>query len=103
MNGLSRKLALGALVIIVLLALSFWAIMMTRATGSSEGRWAGVDEAVIEKYAADAGSPAREPLINTDNGDILLFVFAMAGGLGGFVAGYCWRMLFTGQRNKKPV
>ena len=56
--------------------------------------WAGVDETVIEKFAEKAGRPAREPFINTDQGDLLLFVFLIAGAAGGFAAGYCFRILF---------
>jgi cell division protein FtsL len=58
-------------------------------------KWPGVDEAVVEKYAKDHGREAREPLINTDQGDLLLFVFLIAGALGGFVAGYYWRVLIS--------
>jgi hypothetical protein len=36
---------------------------------------------------------AHDPLINTDQGDLLLFVFLLAGTVGGFAAGYYWRML----------
>ena len=56
--------------------------------------WSGVDETVIEKFAAAAGRPAREPLINTDQGDLLLFVFLVAGIVGGFIGGYYFRALF---------
>jgi ABC-type cobalt transport system substrate-binding protein len=62
--------------------------------------WTGVDETVVEKFAAQAGRPAREPLINTDQGDLLLFVFAVAGAAGGFVAGYYFRALFGPGGNK---
>jgi len=61
--------------------------------GEAPARWAGVDETVIEQYAQAAGRPARDPLINTDQGDLLLFVFLMAGVVGGFVAGYAYRSL----------
>ena len=57
-------------------------------------RWPGVDESVVEKYAEAAGRPARKPFINTDQGDLLLFFFLIAGAAGGFVAGYCFRELF---------
>jgi len=63
--------------------------------------WAGVDEKVVEKFALEAGRPAREPLIDTDRGDLLLFVFLVAGAAGGFVAGYCYRALFPPGRGKK--
>jgi hypothetical protein len=60
--------------------------------------WSGVDETVIEKFAEKAGRPAREPFINTDQGDLLLFVFLLAGIAGGFIAGYNFRTLFPSKR-----
>ncbi len=56
-------------------------------------KWGGVDESVVEKYAKEQGREAREPLINTDQGDLLLFVFLLAGAVGGFIGGYYWRTL----------
>lgn len=59
----------------------------------AEGKWAGVDEAVVEKIAAEHGREASEPLINTDKGDLLLFVFLLGGAAAGFAGGYYWRTL----------
>lgn len=59
----------------------------------ADNKWPGVDESVVEKYAKEHGREAREPFINTDQGDLLLFVFLLAGSAGGFMAGYSWRML----------
>lgn len=56
-------------------------------------KWPGVDESVVQKIAKEHGREAREPLINTDQGDLLLFVFLAAGAVGGFAAGYYWRKL----------
>jgi hypothetical protein len=56
--------------------------------------WEGVDETVVKKVAADAGHPARDPYINTDQGDLLLFMFLLAGVIGGFIIGYTFRGLF---------
>jgi hypothetical protein len=56
-------------------------------------RWSGVDEAVVERFAKEHGREAKEPLINKDQGDLLLFVFLIAGAGGGFLAGYYWRRL----------
>ena len=61
--------------------------------------WSGVDETVIEKFAEQAGRTAREPLINTDQGDLLLFVFLLAGIVGGFIGGYSFRALFPPGRS----
>jgi cobalt/nickel transport protein len=60
--------------------------------------WSGVDETVIEKFAEKAGRTAREPFINTDQGDLLLFVFLVAGIVGGFIGGYNFRALFPPKR-----
>lgn len=62
--------------------------------------WKGVDETVVEKYARQAGRPSRAPFINTDSGDMLLFVFLLAGTAGGFAMGYTFRILF---HEKKPA
>ena len=62
-------------------------------------KWTGVDESVVEKVAKEHGREAKEPPINTDQGDLLLFVFLLAGAVGGFAAGYYWRTL-TEQRTK---
>jgi hypothetical protein len=63
--------------------------------------WSGVDETVIEKFAEKAGRTAREPFINTDQGDLLLFVFLLAGIVGGFIGGYNFRVLFPPRRRTK--
>lgn len=60
-------------------------------------KWPGVDETVVERYANEHGREAREPLINTDQGDLLLFVFLMAGAVAGFAAGYYWKALMDGR------
>lgn len=79
--------------IALLLSLAFTA-MTCGVACSGESEWPGIDEAVVKKFAEQAGRPAREPYINIAQGDIQLFAFLMAGSLGGFVAGYYWRALF---------
>ncbi len=71
-------------------------------TAVSAAEWRGVDESVVEKYAEEHGRAARDPFINTDQGDLLLFVFLLAGAVGGFVGGYYWRQL-TERRQSTPV
>jgi len=62
---------------------------------ADEEKWTGVDEAVVQKIAKEHGREAHTPLINTDQGDMLLFVFLVAGTIGGFTAGYYWRILMV--------
>ncbi|HEY6872027.1 MAG TPA: cobalt ABC transporter permease [Geobacteraceae bacterium] len=63
--------------------------------------WTGVDEAVVEKIAREHGREARKPLIDPGEGDLLLFVFLVAGVVGGFAAGYSWRMLVSEKKRGK--
>jgi len=68
----------------------------------SGAKWQGVDESVVEKVAHEHGREAHTPLINTDQGDLLLFVFLMAGAVGGFAAGYYWRNLMEQGKVQAP-
>ncbi|MFC1906984.1 cobalt transporter [Chloroflexota bacterium] len=95
MKSLGRIITTGILVVIVALAVWGWLLLSQGVPEGAEGPWRGVDVTVIEKYAIDAGKEAREPFINTDQGDLLLFVFALGGAVGGFVAGYYWRKLIA--------
>jgi hypothetical protein len=52
----------------------------------------------VEKIAREHGREARPPLVDTDRGDLLLFVFLVGGAVAGFAAGYCWRLLVSEKR-----
>ena len=62
--------------------------------------YSGVDETVVERIAKEHGREAARPLLDPGEGDLLLFVFLVAGVVGGFVAGYSWRTL-TEKRRKR--
>ena len=63
-------------------------------------KWPGVDEAVVQRFAQEADRPPRDPYIHTDRGDLLLFIFLLAGVAGGFVGGYFYRELFPPKSTK---
>jgi len=86
----SSKLKAQSLGMMLLLLTAF--CILPPSTPADE-KWPGVDESVIEKVAKEHGREASEPFINTDQGDLLLFVFLLAGAVGGFVGGYYWRGL----------
>jgi ABC-type cobalt transport system substrate-binding protein len=69
----------------------------TLHTSLPAAEWSGVDETVVEKYAKEHGRAPVDPLINTDQGDLLLFMFLLGGAIGGFIAGYYWRTLTEGR------
>lgn len=84
-----------------LILILFGAVLLgPTVTPGRTASWSGVDETVIEKFAEKAGRPAWTPFINTDQGDLLLFVFLLAGTAGGFAAGYWFRVLFPPRRKE---
>ncbi len=62
---------------------------------SAASEWAGVDQTVVGRFAEQAGRHSWRPLLDTDQGDLLLFLFLCAGIVGGFVIGYYFRVLFV--------
>lgn len=64
------------------------------------GKWTGIDVSIVGKYAGKYGRPPRDPYINTDQGDLLLFVFTFFGLLGGIIIGYNFRKLFVEGKSK---
>ncbi len=94
-------MAIGILAVVVVSAITGWIILADDVPQGKDGPWIGVDVSVIERYAAEAGRKAGKPIINTGQGDLLLFVFAASGAVGGFIAGYCWRRLISERNIKK--
>lgn len=80
------------IIFIPLLLFSITAPIVIAAEGA---KWPGVDETVVEKIAEEQGRPAWTPFINTDQGDLLLFLFLLAGIAGGFIMGYNFQKLFA--------
>lgn len=85
---------------LVTLVFVFW-VLNSPVSAGNENKWSGVDENVVEKVAEEHGRSAWRPFINTDQGDLLLFVFLIAGTAGGFVLGYNFRKLFVEKEGLK--
>jgi len=83
-------------IIICLLLCLFCGVAFLQA----EDKWQGVDEAVVQKIAREHGREASKPLIDTSEGDVQLFAFLIAGVVGGFGAGYYWRVLLEGKKKQ---
>lgn len=82
--------------IVCILAISLFLFANSHlAFAGEDTKWSGVDETVVEKVAKEHGRTAWTPFINTDQGDLLLFVFLLAGAAGGFIVGYNFRKLFA--------
>jgi phage shock protein PspC (stress-responsive transcriptional regulator) len=70
---------------------------------SEDQKWTGIDVSIVGKYAEKYGHPPRRPYINTDQGDLLLFAFTVAGVIGGIIIGYNIRKLFIEGNNYKKT
>jgi hypothetical protein len=94
-----RKLKILKLHILLLTTLLFTIYFFTLGPHP----WTGVDDAVVGKIAGEHGREAKKPFIDLGKGDLPLFAFLLAGAVGGFAAGYAWRMLVSekSDRNKK--
>ena len=84
---------------VVLVAL-FVLVLCAGETLFAAEQWQGIDETVVQKIAKEHGREAKKSLIDTGEGDLQLFVFLVAGAMGGFAAGYCWRMLLEGKSKR---
>lgn len=83
-------LVAAVLVGVILVAGFVWALAVT--TGS----WVGIDAGVMERVAEEQGRAAWTPFINTDVGDLLLFVFFLGAVVAGAVIGWLVRGLRSG-------
>jgi ABC-type cobalt transport system substrate-binding protein len=63
-------------------------------------KWPGIDEAVVNKIAREHGRDERPSLFPAAEGDLQLFLFLLAGAVGGFAAGYYWRILLEGKQKR---
>ena len=63
---------------------------------------AGMDEAVNEKLAENAGKAPRDPYINIEAlGDVWNSVLLLGGAVCGFIIGRWWHILFEKKKNGK--
>lgn len=67
----------------------------------AESSWVGVDEAIVEKFAEEAGRKPDDPGFFS-KGDLPLFAFLAAGAAGGFICGYYFRQLFPPRKRERP-
>jgi len=84
---------------VILVLVAFIGLIV--AIGISDLEMPGADEnvgGVANRYAEEVGAGERDPFINTDKGDLLLFMFAIGGAAAGFWLGYNCRDLFDKER-----
>lgn len=92
---LSRKPAAKAVSAVVLCILALPFLSHAAAAQDTTAAFVGMDEAVNEKLAENAGAAPRAPYIDTESkGDLWNMLLLGAGALCGFVIGRGWHLLF---------
>ena len=81
----------------------FFTLLSFYQTPVLANKWQGVDETVVEKYAIEANRPPKSPVINIGQGDLLLFMFLLAGAGGGFILGYNYHIIFSDKNKDKSA
>jgi len=87
--------------IILLLSFLLLTSHYSLPTAAAAAQWSGVDESVVQKYAVQHGRAPGKPVIDTDQGDMLLFLFLLGGAVAGFAVGYYWRQLTERSQSKR--
>lgn len=90
MSNRWRKIMLAAVVCLFAGMVTFMAFTRDEVPGADEK----VGQ-VVEEYAKKAGVAERDPYINTDKGDLLLFLFGFSGLAAGFYLGYNWNRIVS--------
>ena len=68
-------------------------VASTATPGKSTPAWHAADDMVEEQFAAKQGTKPAAPAAE-DRGELPGFFAMLAGAIGGFIAGYCFRALF---------
>jgi hypothetical protein len=92
------KILIGGGALLLVLALVFTSGIFNNASD-----WPGTDDAVVKRFAEQGGRQARDPIINTAKGDMILLFFLLGGALGGFAAGYYYRELFPSRQKNSAT
>ena len=95
MKSVSRTLAIGIVVVITCLAVIGSIALSRETTVREEGAWSDATDVLSRKAAEQVGREARDPYINTEQGNMLVFFFTLGGVAGGSIIGYNWRKLIA--------
>lgn len=95
MRNTGKIVATGIVVAILVLAVIGSVALSGENIVRDKGPWTDATDFLSLKAAAEANRKARPPLINTEQGNMLVFFFALGGVTAGFITGYNWRSLMT--------
>jgi len=96
MKNLGKIVATGVVVVILVLAIVGSVVTLSgQTTAREKGLWSDATDVLSNTAALGAGRESRAPLINTEQGNMLIFFFALGGVVAGFTIGYNWRRVIA--------
>jgi len=92
-----------AVVLIGLAAIVGTFLLASNNPVKEDGKLNDATDVLAGGAAAGAGREARDPLINTEQGNMLVFFFTLASLTGGGIIGYNWRSLMRVNDGRKTT
>lgn len=78
----------------VVLVLVTAIVLFIPSAALADQKWQGTDDLLDSKMKQITGVAAKKPLVDVNQGNLGLFLFAAGGFTAGTVFGYQWRRLF---------
>lgn len=91
MGNTGRIIAISIAVVILIIAAVGTIALSANNPVRDEGAWSDATDVLSGQTAEQVGREARDPYINTEQGNMLVFFFCLGGVVGGIVTGYNWR------------
>ena len=95
MGNTGKIIAISVAVAILIIAIIGTVALSANNIVRDEGVWSDATDVLSGKAAEQAGREARDPYINTEQGNMLVFFFCLGGVAAGSAIGYNWRRLFA--------
>ncbi|MBI4187480.1 MAG: hypothetical protein HY530_08275 [Chloroflexi bacterium] len=89
----ARVIASSVAVVILVLAIVGSVALSGNKAVRQKGLWSDATDVLSGQAAGQAGREARKPFIDTEQGNMLVFFFALSGVAAGFIIGYNSRRL----------
>jgi|ETN01SMinimDraft_4_1059930.scaffolds.fasta_scaffold94885_2 uncharacterized membrane protein (DUF485 family) len=97
MGNLGKVVTIGISVAILVLAITGSVVLSENNIVRKQGLWSDATDVLSGQAAEQAGREARPPFINTEQGNMLAFFFALGGVAAGLTIGYNWRRLLAAE------
>ena len=101
MRILGKTMAISAAVVILVMAIVGSIALSDENVVREKGLWSDATNVLSRQAAEQMGREARAPFINTEKGNMLVFLFTLGGVAAGFAIGYNWRIILAAKVRRR--